>query len=403
MDRSLNLILHPYTFIRRMQKIEHADVFYTRVLFQKTICMTGEEAGKVFYDKRYFMRQKAAPLNLRKTLFGDGAIQGLDGDEHLLRKQLFMSLVTPDSLERLASLTRKHWRTEFSRFSKGEEVKLFDELSKVLCRAVCEWLAMPLDQVDRRTAESLAMIDGGGGGPIRFLKGWLGRRSSERWVIQHLRKIRRGERPSGTSSFTYDFATFHDTKGRVLPEKVAAAELINVIRPTIAVARFLCYCALALQQFPQARPKNEDEKRFFFLEVKRFYPFFPAVTARVKEDFEWKGVHFRKGVRVLFDLYGTNHDPRSWVKPEEFLPERFRENTISSFAFVPQGGSEATTNHRCPGERIASRLMSLALDMFCEEMDYRVPEQDLSVSLKRAPTGPKSGVLITDVKVLGFS
>jgi fatty-acid peroxygenase len=54
--------------------------------------MQGEEAAKVFYDENKFKRKKAAPKFVKKTLFGQGGVQGLDEDRHRHRKQLFMSL-----------------------------------------------------------------------------------------------------------------------------------------------------------------------------------------------------------------------------------------------------------------------------------------------------------------------
>ncbi len=53
---------------------------------------------------------------------------------------------------------------------------------------------------------------------------------------------------------------------------------------------------------------------------------------------------------MLLDLYGTNYDPQLWSNPEAFYPERFREWDESKFNFIPQGGEDYYTNHRCPGE-----------------------------------------------------
>nr|WP_281429914.1 cytochrome P450 [Sulfitobacter faviae] len=74
--------------------------------------------------------------------------------------------------------------------------------------------------------------------------------------------------------------------------------------------------------------------RTFRARGRRLYPFFPAVAARVKSDFEWRGHRFPKGYRVLLDLYGTNTDARSWDAPQEFRPSGFtigRSLPTSSF------------------------------------------------------------------------
>jgi fatty-acid peroxygenase len=100
-----------------------------------------------------------------------------------------------------------------------------------------------------------------------------------------------------------------------------------VLRPTVAVSVYIVWTVLALVQHPRCRLRLEggDERdlRCFLQEVRRHYPFFPAVAGRVKRDVEWHGALLRKGQRALLDLHGTNHDPRTWESPDEFLPERF--------------------------------------------------------------------------------
>src|SRR3546814_12288022 len=101
--------------------------------------------------------------------------------------------------------------------------------------------------------------------------------------------------------------------------------------------------------------------------VRRFYPFFPAVAALVRREFEWRGYHFPSGRRVILDLYGTNHDARTWNASEAFRPERFREWDESPFNFIPQGGGDHNVNHRCPAEWITIRLMKQASEFLRSE------------------------------------
>lgn len=86
-------------------------------------------------------------------------------------------------------------------------------------------------------------------------------------------------------------------------------ELINILRPTLAVARFVPFAAVALEQHPQWRrifaDGDHSDLEPFVQEVRRFFPFFPAVPGRVREPFEWRRHHFREGDWVILDLYGT--------------------------------------------------------------------------------------------------
>jgi len=133
-------------------------------------------------------------------------------------------------------------------------------------------------------------------------------------------------------------------------------------------------------------------------EVRRYYPFIPAMGGRALHDFEWHGLQVKKGTWVLFDLYGTNHHPAVWGDPDVFRPERFERWQSSGFDFVPHGGGDHYSGHRCPGESVTGDLVKSALQLFAGEIAYDVPPQDLTVSLRRIPTLPASGFVISNVR-----
>src|SRR5699024_1154959 len=129
--------------------------------------------------------------------------------------------------------------------------------------------------------------------------------------------------------------------------ETAAVELLNILRPIVAVARFITFAALALHEHPAARDAlqggSKKARHQFAQEVRRFYPFFPFVGGRVLEPFQWRGHHFNHGDWFLLDLYGTNHDPRLWDEPQVFDPERFAAGGVNEYNFIPQGGGDVHT------------------------------------------------------------
>jgi len=117
----------------------------------------------------------------------------------------------------------------------------------------------------------------------------------------------------------------------------------------------------------------------------------------VLEAFTWNGVAFPSGAWVLLDLYGTNHDARIWTRPNELMPDRLLAREPTPFEFVPQGAGETSQTHRCPGERLTTELIKVAVRML-SAMTYTVPLQDLSVDLSVIPALPKSGFVLTEVR-----
>lgn len=393
-----------YTFISKRCRRYQTDIFQTRLLLQKTICMRGEGAARIFYDPEHFSRRDAAPQRVQKTLFGQGGVQGMDGAAHRHRKQMFMAIMRPENLDALLDRTGEQWRTSIAQWETMEQVVLFPEVRKLLCRAVCAWAGVPLpeEEVEQRTADLGAMIDGAGAVGPQHWRARRARARAEAWAGDLIQRVRSHQLPVADGRALHTVAWHRDRGGELLDRQVAAVELLNVLRPTVAVARYITFVALALHAHPAALPPlqlgGDEQVAFFVHEVRRYYPFFPFAAARVRRDFEWQGYPFPKGVRVLLDLYGTNHHPGLWERPETFWPERFRTWDQSAYNFIPQGGGDHYENHRCAGEWLTIDLMKMAAVMLSSAVTYEVPEQDLQIPLSRIPAIPNSHFVIRNVR-----
>lgn len=398
LDNSLALMQEGYLFIKNRVSRYQSDLFEARLLGQKVICMSGKEAAQLFYDQELFQRKGAAPKRIQKSLFGVNAIQTMDGQKHLHRKLLFMSLMTPDHEKQLADMVAKGWRHAHKRWKDEEKVVLFEEAERVLCRAACDWAMIPLaeSELDERAKDFSAMVDAFGAVGPRHWKGRRARTRAEEWIKGIIEKVRAETIIVEKDTALYQLAFYKDDEGNRLDAHMAAVELINVLRPIVAIATFITFAALALYEYPAYREKLKDDEAFremFVQEVRRYYPFGPFLGARVKKPFTWKQCDFEEGQLVLLDMYGTNHDSRLWERPEEFNPERFRNWSGDPFAFIPQGGGEPEKGHRCPGEGITVEVMKATVE-FLVHLRYEVPEQDVQYSMNKMPTLPNSGFVI---------
>ena len=406
-DGTLGLLSDGYEFVSKRCERLQSDIFETRLLFQKTICLRGEEAARLFYDESLFEREGVAPSRLKKTLVGEGGVQGLDDQAHRHRKRMFMSLMSPENINRLTDLTAEQWHDYAEKWKRADEIVLFDEAQKILCRAVCAWAEVPLaeSEVGQRTNDLAWMIEASGAVGWRHWRGRRARKRAEKWVGDIIERVRDGNLRASATSALGIVAGHRDLEENPLDTKTAAVELLNVLRPTVAIGRFIAFGALALVEHPECREKfqagESDYAELFAQETRRFYPFFPFVAARTRQEFEWNGYRFPKGRRAILDLYGTNHDARLWGEPEKFDPERFRRWDNNPFDFIPQGGGDYFAGHRCAGEFITVELMKTSLDFLTGSVSYEVPPQDLSVSLRKIPAIPKSRFVIERVKLGG--
>lgn len=405
-DSTLALLRDPYEFIRKRSHRYGSDLFQTRLLLHPTICMTGPAAAELFYDQERFTRRGAAPARMQKTLLGEGGVQGLDGEAHQHRKQMFLSVMTPEHLDQLLALAA-HWSNTYARrWAEMDQVALYGDMREILTRAVCAWSGTPLEdaEVALRTRELTALFAGAGAVGWQHWEARLARKRSERWAGRIIEEIRAGTLIPPKESAVSVIAWHRDFNGDLLSSRVGAVELLNVLRPTVAVAVYIVFVAHALHTFPACREllqSDEDEYvEWFVQEVRRFYPFFPAVVARTRCDFEWQGYRFPQGRRVMLDLYGTNHDVRAWDAPEEFRPERFRQWDRDPFTFIPQVGGDHWVHHRCPGEWIAIKLMKMAAQFLTSRITYDVPDQDLHIDRSRLPALPRSQFIMSNVRTV---
>ncbi|MEV4658004.1 cytochrome P450 [Micromonospora sp. NPDC049301] len=402
-DSTLAFLRAGYRFIGERCDRYGSDLFQTRILLARTICLRGRPAAVLFYDNERFQRREAMPLRVQRTLTGRGGVQGLDGPEHRDRKAMLMSIMTPTAIRRLGQLFDDEWQARIPAWEGTTPVTLYDELGRLLTRVVCAWAGVPLpaSQVDRRSVELHAMIEGPAMVGPRHWRGLLARRRAERWIADIIERARVGTLSVPAGSALDVIAEHRDARGALLPRRIAAVELLNVLRPTVALDRFIVFAALALHDHPgwRQRVRGDDEATEQFVqEVRRYYPFFPTAAARVRRSFDWEGHHFPRGRRVLLDLYGTNHHPTLWPEPELFRPERFAGRPVDPFALIPQGGGGHWTGHRCAGEWITIDLMKRAVTNLTRAMRYEVPPQDLALDLRRMPALPPSGLTLTNVR-----
>ncbi|OBW57144.1 cytochrome [Solibacillus silvestris] len=403
-DHSLNLLREGYLYILNRRQSFHSDLFETRLLGKKAVCMGGKEAADLFYDNSKFKRAGVAPNRVAETLFGKKGVQTLDGDAHKHRKKMFMSIMSQDRLKKMNEIAAKQWDTALNKWQQMDDVVLYEEALEIMCRSACEWAGVPVEEKDmKKLADDFrAMFESATAiGPSH----WAGRHARnrvEKWMGNLIDQVREGKLNPEEGTALYTFSWHRDLEGNLLDQEVASVEVINILRPIVAIAVYITFSALAAHHYPEERKKlqsgNEKNTQMFVQEVRRFYPFFPFAAAEVKADFTWKDYTFEKGTLTLLDLYGTNHDTNIWGNPEVFQPSRFENWDGSPFSFIPQGGGDYYLGHRCAGEWVTIEMMKVSLDFLVNQMTYDVPEQDLSYSKVSIPSLPKSKVMINNVQ-----
>ncbi|KAL5571725.1 hypothetical protein UlMin_021322 [Ulmus minor] len=119
----------------------------------------------------------------------------------------------------------------------------------------------------------------------------------------------------------------------------------------------------------QRQVKESDLKNLVYLqaiikETLRLYPAGPlSVPHEAIEDCNVGGYNVEAGTRLLVNLSKLHRDPRVWLDPDEFKPERFLTDHKDidlrgqNFEFIPFGSGRRI----CPGISFALQAMQLTL------------------------------------------
>jgi fatty-acid peroxygenase len=400
LDNSLQLLAKGYGWLPDRRRALARRTVAARLVGMRAVALEGPEAARFFYDEDHVRRAGAIPEPVQGTLFGKGAVHTLDGEAHRVRKAMFMALLTDgDGIASLVARVTDAWEDAAAEWARRPQIVLLDEAGRVIAGAVCRWAGVPVtdEEVPAVARDLLALVDGFATGGPRHWRARRARGRREAWLARLVEEVRAGATTVPEGAAVDVVARHRDSEGERLDPRVAAVELLNVIRPTTAVAWFVAFSGHALIRWPEHRQRlaNGDAAfaEAFAHEVRRFYPFAPFIGGRAPRDVDWDGERIPKGSMVLLDLYGQNHDADLWGDPYAFRPERFLGRDIGAFELVPQGGGDPRTGHRCPGEQISVGLLA-ALAVRLARLAFAVPDQDLSISLRRIPARPASGVVL---------
>lgn len=391
-----------YLLLSELRKEADAPVVKARLLNKEVIAVYGKEAARAFYDPANFKRKGAMPKLVLKTLFGEGGVQTLDDEEHNQRKKVFMDLMTPKRMEDYHRIVDRTL-TEKMEHLQGE-LELFDVAKDVLFRSICEWSGIDLTKMNEREINQLAeyqisMISSAVTNPITHIKGIENRKKSEKWAQSLIEDARINPVAGKENVALYAFANAKDTQGNLLPIDVAAVELLNIIRPTVALTVWIALMGHALFSRPDIYQRLHTEfdelQDSFIQEMRRYYPFFPMIPAFAKKDVTIDGYLIPEDSWVVLDLYGTNHDERSIETPEVFRISRYvgKEKHISydeEYEMIAQGGGKFEAMHRCAGEWITLHALRVFSDQLVNKYEFSVPEQDWTIPMNQFPTYPNS-------------
>lgn len=128
-------------------------------------------------------------------------------------------------------------------------------------------------------------------------------------------------------------------------------------------------------------------------ETLRLYPVAPfLVPHESSADCKICGFDIPRGTMLFVNLWTLHRDPKWWVDPTTFMPERFEGGDNSEiYNMIPFGiGRRA-----CPGAGLAKRVMVLVLGSLIQSFEWdRIGDEEINMSEGSGVTIPKAEPLV---------
>ncbi|KAL1221772.1 Cytochrome P450 71B8 [Cardamine amara subsp. amara] len=118
-----------------------------------------------------------------------------------------------------------------------------------------------------------------------------------------------------------------------------------------------------------------DYMKLVIEETFRLHPPAPLLLPRLTmSDIKIQGYNIPKNTMIEINTYTIGRDPKCWTNPEEFIPERFINTSISykgqHFEFLPFGAGRRS----CPGMALGITIVELGLLNLLYFFNWSLPE-----------------------------
>ncbi|KAF4390192.1 hypothetical protein G4B88_005110, partial [Cannabis sativa] len=108
-------------------------------------------------------------------------------------------------------------------------------------------------------------------------------------------------------------------------------------------------------------------------ETLRLHPPAPLLPRICRDNCEINGYQIPMNTRVVVNLWAIGRDPKYWIEPENFMPERFVDSSIdfkgNNFEYIPFGSGRRI----CPGMSFGLINIELPLAYLLYYFDWKLP------------------------------
>lgn len=364
---------------------EFGDVCRTTIFGQDAVLLTGEAGIKAFYDTERVVRE-GVMQQWAVALLGDGVVDvvpNLDGEAHANRKHALLRAMTPEALRVYLPVINTVVSRYVEQWERASEVDWIPELQRMAFFTLSQVITGTdgSDDLFAHYKQVSQTLFGGGDrdAGVRARDGML------RWYRSALAEKRR----HGLGELPTDVMGILARNGDLTDEQIIA-ETQHLFVGSGGVWRVCCNLLAFMENHPalleRARteigkfdipPSLQDLAESTYLqslveETARLTPAVNVQTGRTVKPFEIHGYTVPTGTLVLGGFHATNHSPRIYAEAGDFNPARpgCPYSKSSPFTYVPFGGGDARTGHRCMGEQLVYLTIKVILSHIARDYTW---------------------------------
>ncbi|HEX4386311.1 MAG TPA: cytochrome P450, partial [Myxococcales bacterium] len=368
------------------------------------VCFVGPEAFKLFLDERYFTRAHASPPHIEQILHPN-AVPFLEDRAFKRRKELLMEIFKESALDGYARILEQVMVRYQRGWAERGTFAWVPELT-AMAMSVAGSLFIGADPAkdDKTIADAFQTAFGGMLTlPIKLpftpygkaLKAHQSKPMDDAMAQALAARSKDGEKLSDEEICIETFHFF----GAYVPVIGGLAFLMMCLgqnRDVLDKLRAEVREKLPSGTVTLARLRDLPYLERVCKESRRVQPVLPITFfAKVKEECSFDGVRVPKGMKAVGCISPTLQDSAVYEAPAKFEPDRWiNAGPPQQSAWVPHGGGQHLTAHRCAGEQLANLMLKTFAVLMLRDYDWTFPRQDFSPTKGQLFATPKGGLQV---------
>jgi cytochrome P450 len=354
-------------------------------------------------------------------VLGDKSVLILDGAEHMRQRKLLLPPFQGSAVNSFRDVIREVAAEEIGRWGPGDEFPMRERMRaltfEVICRAV--FGVTEPDRVERLRAALLAVVDLGSflfapawvrveAGPISpggILKRRLAK--ADALIYEEIERRRGAPDLDERTDVLSLLLRARDEDGNPMSDIELRDELFTMLaagHETTATGLAFAFDLLPRNPEVLARlrddPGDDEYLDAVVTETLRIRPVIDAAERTLAAPRTVCGYDLPAGIRVYPAIACVHHRADLYPEPERFRPERFLDDEVESYAWLPFGGGI----RRCIGAALAQAEMAEVIRAVAQRVELEpVRAEPDPVVLRGVTMVPKYGapVRIKRVAALG--